>query len=158
MQFELKVTLPEDQWTYINVRYNRDDPYMFHDVPVGTDIIDHVRRELELPELSLDVFPDNITNCSHPLKTTITEARARAALDHYRNQSSITVTVNKEILTEFLTVRIQDIRNRDGGVANIYLYHDIKWDVFIAEWAMEGYPLEWTERVYTKDADNTETE
>lgn len=111
---------------------------------VGLDLVDTVREELELPELPLEVFSENVQRYFYNPELELTEEQARKS-GHFKDKNYIEVHVPEGFLNRYIYIDYKVSREPDGKITNVKFFFNYNSEQIIEDWLEDGSPLKWNE-------------
>ena len=127
-----------------NVKFESTTGYAISipDTKYGLDLIDKVRNELQLPNLSLEVFFSNISKIEKDLTiVNLSEDMVRQS-KHFKNINEIVVYVPEHYLNKFVKIDYEVHRKNNGEVVKLIPFYVIMKQKVLDLWENLGYPLE----------------
>jgi len=127
----------------VQFKYQGSYSVEFHNVEIGLNRINEVRANLNLPNLTMEVFLSKSTDLYANPGIQISEITARRC-NHFEERNVLQVFVNRPgFLNSFVVLSPEITRNDDGKIEMIKFISKVNKEAILEAWEEAGFPLKW---------------
>jgi hypothetical protein len=110
---------------------------------IGTIVLDRVRSELKLQNMSADLLQDTIEPLYTDVSFDVTEDLARVSR-HFETEHNIAVSVPQGFLDDFVdTTVVAERDDETGETLHVCIKRTASEARILTAWSEAGYPLKW---------------